>query len=417
MAAPSEGFWQRRGLFGLYELLQSWWRYRVSFLLSLCITLCALVLYILTFVGERPTPIFEFVPRLELATLDTRFRYRPQRFSHPDPRIVVIDIDQPAQEVLGRWPFSRSHFAQLLDVLHEEGAKVVAFDITFSKPDQSVAPMRAFWNELEARKNRGEPVDEKLAAEVQRLAASFDADKQFAAAIQRFDPVVLGNYFLFTDADLRGIEASTLDAYANQIAFFAYPPANPLHREAQKTEKLQMLEVFSLGGLIPQGAEANLDQFTSALHGDFSWTGFFNAPPDDDGIVRRATLLLPYGRSKNPDEWDIYASLDLMTTRAFLGPPSQDMNVIYGPQGIIEIHFGQSLMLHPDGRGQMMINYQGQASTFTHYSIVDVLQKRFTAGTFGGKIILAGATATGIGDHSLRRHGLSRSGNPRQCDR
>jgi len=75
MAAPSEGFWQRRGVFGLYELLQSWWRHRVSFLLSLSITIFALFLYVFTFVGERPTPIFEFIQRLELATLDTRFRY------------------------------------------------------------------------------------------------------------------------------------------------------------------------------------------------------------------------------------------------------------------------------------------------------------------------------------------------------
>jgi adenylate cyclase len=398
MAAPSEGFWQRRGAFGLYELLQSWWRHRVSFLLSLSITIVALFLYVFTFVGERPTPIFEFIQRLELATLDTRFRYRPRRFSHADPRIVVIDIDQRAQEVLGRWPFSRANFAKTLDVLHDDGAKVVGFDITFSKPDQSAAPIHALWAELETRRKRGEPVDTKLSAEVQRLAASFDADKQFATAIQRFGPVVLGNYFLFTDADLRGMEASALDAYANQIAFFAYPPAHPLHPDAQKQEKVRMLEAFAISGLLPQGAEANLDQLTSALNGDFSWTGFFNAPPDADGIVRRATLVLPYGRTKNPDEWDIYSSLDLMTARAYLGPPAQDMNLIYGQQGIVEIRFGKALLLHPDGRGQMMINYQGPASTFAHYSIVDVLQKTFPAGAFQGKIILVGATATGIGD-------------------
>jgi adenylate cyclase len=398
MAAPSEGFWQRRGVFGLYELLQSWWRHRVSFLLSLSITIFALFLYVFTFVGERPTPIFEFIQRLELATLDTRFRYRPQRYSHPDPRIVVIDIDQRAQEVLGRWPFSRTNFARTLDVLHDDGAKVVGFDITFSKPDRSAAPIRALWAELEARRKRGEPVDAKLSAEVQRLAASFDADKQFATAIQRFGPVVLGNYFLFTDADLRGMEASALDAYANQIGFFAYPPAHPLHLESQKQEKAGMLEAFANTNLLPQGAEANLDQLTSALNGDYSWTGFFNAPPDADGIVRRASLVLPYGRTKNPDEWDIYPSLDLMTARAYLGPPAQDMNLIYGPQGIVEIRFGKALLLHPDGRGQMMINYQGPASTFTHYSIVDVLQKTFPPGAFQGKIILVGATATGIGD-------------------
>jgi len=398
MAAPSEGFWQRRGAFGLYELLQTWWQHRVSFLLSLSITFFALLLYVLTFVGERPTPIFEFVQRLELATLDTRFRYRPQRYSHPDPRIVVIDIDQRAQEVLGRWPFSRTNFARMLDVLHDSGAKVAGFDITFSKPDESAVPIRALSAELEARKKRGENVDAKLLTEVQRLAASLDADKQFAASIQQFGPVVLGNYFLFTEADLRGMEAATLDAYANQIAFFAYPPAHPLHPDAQKQEKAQMLEVFAYANLLPQGAEANLDQLTSALNGDFSWTGFFNAPPDADGVVRRTTLVLPYGRSKNPDEWDIYPSLDLMTARAYLGAPAQDMNLIYGPQGIVEVRFGQALLLHPDGRGQVMINYQGPASTFTHYSIVDVLQKKFAPDAFLGKIVLVGATATGIGD-------------------
>jgi adenylate cyclase len=398
MAAPSEWFSRWRGAVGVYELLLTWWRHRVSFLLSLSITLLALLLYVFTFVGERPTPIFEFVQRLELATLDTRFRYRPHRFSHPDPRVVVLDIDQRAQEVLGRWPFSRAYFAQLLDVLHDDGAKVAGFDITFTKPDQSAAPIRALWTELEARKKRGEPIDSKLMAEVQKLAASYDADKQFAESIQRFGPVVLGNYFLFTDADLRGIEASTLDTYANQIAFFAYPPAHPLHQNSQKQEKVGMLEAFSLEGLLPQGAEANLDQLTSALNGDFSWTGFFNAPPDADGIVRRATLVLPYGRSKNPDEWDVYSSLDLMTARAFLGPPAQDMSLVYGPQGVVEIQFGKALVMHPDGRGQMMINYQGPASTFTHYSIVDVLQKKFSPGAFQGKIVLIGATATGIGD-------------------
>ena len=65
MAAPSEGFWQRRGALGLYELLQSWWRHRVSFLLSLIITISALALYYLVFLQEKRTPLLEFVERLE----------------------------------------------------------------------------------------------------------------------------------------------------------------------------------------------------------------------------------------------------------------------------------------------------------------------------------------------------------------
>jgi adenylate cyclase len=398
MAAPSGGWWQRRGGFGLYELLQSWWRHRVSFLLSLSITLFSLLVYLLTFVGERPTPIFEFVQRLELATLDMRFQYRPQSFSHPDSRIVVVDIDQRAQEVLGRWPFSRAYFAKMLDVLHEDGARVVAFDITFSKPDQTAAPVRTLAARLENRRQAGENIDPKLADEVKQLASEYDTDSQFAKSIRHFGPVILGNYFLFTPADLEGVSQASLQAYADQISFFAYPPAHPLRPQFEKQDKLHLMAILSRANLVPRGAEANLDTLTSGLGGDASWTGFFNFPPDIDGVVRRATLFLPYGRSENPTEWDLYASLDIMAARALMGPDAQDTTLFYGPAGIARIDFGNKFSVRTDDLGQMLINYRGPVGTFHHYSIADVLQKSVPPEKFKEKLVLVGATATGIGD-------------------
>src|SRR5262245_48628985 len=215
MAAPSAGFWQRRGFFGLYEVLQSWWRHPVSFLLSLCITIFAVGVYYLVFLQEKKTPLSELAQRLELDTLDTRFRYRPAGLTHPDSRIVIVDIDQKAQEVLGRWPFSRTHFAKLLDVLHEDHAAAAAFDVTFSKPDQTAAPLRSLAASLQDRRQKGEQVDPKVAAEVNQLAAEYDADTKFAASIRRFGPVLLGNYFLFTPADLQGVSDFELAAYAD----------------------------------------------------------------------------------------------------------------------------------------------------------------------------------------------------------
>src|SRR5260370_16052715 len=253
MAAPSEGLRKRRGALGLYGLVLTWWRNRVSFGISVFITFLALVLYYFTFVGERTTPIFNFIQRLEYDSLDTRFRYRPSKTTPIDSRIVIVDIDQHSQEVLGKWPFSRTHFAKMLDVLREDGAKVAAFDVTFSKPDQSAAPIRALWAEMEARRKRGGRIDPALSAEVHKIAAQYDADNQFASAIQRFGALLLGNFFLHTEADLRGLDDKTLDTYANQIAFYSFPSVRPLRPETGKQDHVSLVEKFQPSNLLPKG--------------------------------------------------------------------------------------------------------------------------------------------------------------------
>jgi adenylate cyclase len=398
MAVRSAELWERRGSLGLYELLQSWWQHRVSFAISVFVTFLALALYYFTFVGERPTPIFNFVQRLEFASLDTRFRYRPRGSTPVDPRIVIVDIDQHSQEVLGKWPFSRSHFARMLDVLRQDGAKVAAFDVTFSKADQSLAPIRAVWAAVEARKKRGEQVDPVLSAEVQKLAAAYDPDKQFAAAIQRFGAVVLGNFFLHTEADLRGIDDKTLDAYANQMAFYSFPSVRPVRPETGKQDRINLTEKFAQENLLPQGSEANLEVFTSSLSEEASSTGFFNVYPDVDGVVRQANLLIPYGRAKDFNDWDLYPSLDVQAVRCYFRLPDEQVVLEFGPVGAYRILFGPAAQIRTDELGRVVINYHGPGYTYPHYSLADVVEGKLARETFHGKIVLIGATATGIGD-------------------
>lgn len=400
MAAPSDAWWQRRGLFGLYELLQSWWRHRVSFLISLCVTVAALTLYYFTFFGERSTPIFEFLQRFEYDSLDTRFRYRPESATHIDPRIVIVDIDQHSQEVLGRWPFPRFHFAKMLEVLHEDGAKVASFDITFSKPDESAAPILRLREELKARDARGEPVDARVEAEVDKLAAESDSDKQFAEAIKKFGRVILGNYFLYTEADLRRLDDKTLDQYANELSFFSFPQVQSVIRRQGfgKQDFINLIASYERANMLPHGAEANMTAFTNALSGEASSTGFFNEPSDTDGIVRRTTMILPFGRSANRSEWDLYGSMDVMAVRAYLGIGNDGMILTYDDHGIVDIQFGGGLRIVPNDIGQALINYHGRAYTYPHFSMADVVQRKLPAADFRDKIVLIGATATGIGD-------------------
>jgi len=51
MADSSGGKDRPRGFAIFIELLQQWWQHRVSFLISLAITLTALGLYVVTYIG------------------------------------------------------------------------------------------------------------------------------------------------------------------------------------------------------------------------------------------------------------------------------------------------------------------------------------------------------------------------------
>jgi len=398
MAEPAPKWSTGRSGFGIYELLLSWWQHRASFLISLGITLLSLMVYFFSFFGESSSPILGFLQRLENSSLDMRFAYRPPSATPVDPRIVIVDIDQHTQEVLGKWPFSRVHFAHLLDALHEGNAKVAAFDVTFSKPDQTGAPLRALWAEMEARQKQGDSIDPKLINELQRRIREYDADKQFAQSIQKFGAVVLGNFFLHTEADMRGMDEKTLDDYANRIAFYSFPSVRPLNPANGKADRIALIERFRPDRLLPQGTEANLAVLTSALSEQTSSAGFFNVYADDDGVIRRSNLIIPYGRSKDLADWDIYASLEVQTIRSFLDLPNEQVILEFGQVGAVQILFGDRAKVHTDELGRVYVNYHGPSYTYPHYSMADVIEGKVKPETFAGKIALIGATATGIGD-------------------
>jgi adenylate cyclase len=396
MAAPSGVGKERRGGFGLYDLLQSWWRHRVSFIISLLTTFAALAIYYFTFLGERPTPIFVFLERLEYDSLDTRFRYRPSKATPVDPRIVIVDIDQHSQEVLGKWPFSRTQFAKMLDVLREDGARVTAFDITFDKPDHTVELMRKIWADLEARKKEGESIDAKYEAWVRQLVAENDADAQFAKAIDRFGPVVLGNFFLKKE-ELAGIDESTLDQYADLIDWYSITKTS-VNPPTGKQDFLELVRKYDQEGDLFAATVANIPALANPDNPEKTSVGFFNIAADADGVLRRTMLVLPFGRSKDINDWQMFSSLEVQAVRLYLGLPTTQLAANFNQIGVVSLDFGDKLTIKPDYTGHMQINYHGPRGTYPYLSVADVVSRKFPPGAFQGKIVLVGASATGIGD-------------------
>jgi adenylate cyclase len=396
MADSAGGNQRPRGFAIFVELLQEWWQHRVSFLISVVITLTALDLYIVTYIGEHPSPLLVFMERLELDALDTRFRLRPAKYTPPDPRIVIVDIDQKSQEGLGKWPFSRSNFATMLDVLREDGAKVVGFDITFDKPDQTAAPVRALAERLEKRKATGQAIDPKLEEEVKALAAEYDADRQFSAAIQRFSNVVLGNFF-FPKEELQGTDQATLDSYADLVQWYSLAQ-NSLNPPTGKQDFVSLMQRYEANNILYTATMANIPALLSPDNNNAATMGFFNVLPDADGVLRRSLLVVPFERSSKLGEAELYGSLEVQTIRLYLGVPAEQLTVNYNQTGIVSLQFGDKLQVKPDNIGRLAVNYRGPERTYPYYSVVDVAQRKVPPGTFKDKIVLVGASATGIGD-------------------
>jgi len=396
MPNAPEGGRQHGSVYRFRELLATWWHHRAVFLISVAITVVSLGVYIFTFMGDRNTPLFDFLKRFEYSTLDTRFRYRPAKYSPPDPRIVVVAIDQRSQEVLGKWPFSRKYFGEMLDALRGDGARVVSFDVTFDKPDQTVAPIRALWGQMERDKKDGKRVDPKLEAQVLELAKEFDADSQFAAGLRRFGPVVLGNFYLQSN-EIQGIDETSLNKYAEMVQWYSLN-RNALNPATGKADFTALLNNYQYEGTLFTATIANIPQLAPPENDEKTSIGFFNISSDTDGVLRRGLLVLPFGRSSNPDDIDLYGSLEVQTLRLYLGLKSEQVTVNYGPAGVASLQFGDKLTVKPDWLGRVLINYRGPRETYPYYSLADVVNHKCKPGTFRDKIVLVGASATGIGD-------------------
>jgi len=105
----------------------------------LIISFCSLSIFLAT--SERDIPMFrsgEFKYSYASFFEERFFDLRSKLSSNPKDNatdLSLLAIDDRSLNVIGRWPWSRSKIAQIIDKLSIMGAKVVAFDVFFSEPE------------------------------------------------------------------------------------------------------------------------------------------------------------------------------------------------------------------------------------------------------------------------------------------
>jgi adenylate cyclase len=290
----------------------------------------------------------------------------------PDPRVVILDIDEKslASEALGRWPWSRDKMSLLVDRLFDDyNIAVLSFDVVFSEPDLSSGLQTL--NRLAAGPLKGNTAfSQSLAA----LAPELDYDGRFEATIAA-RPIVMGYYFTSsTDAGKTGgLPAPVLLKGDLDGLSTAFPRWQ------------------GYGGNLPQFADA-------ALVG-----GHFNPIVDIDGIVRRVPALVEY-------DGDYYESLAIATLRLYWAlqdtPPGKPLR-LPGIQafaangqatGSLEYLQVGKRLLPVDSGSNMFVPYKGPAGSIAYYSMLDLLEKKIDPAVLKDKIVMVGTTAPGLVD-------------------
>lgn len=295
----------------------------------------------------------------ELKALDLRFKARGVR--EAGHRVVIVAIDEKSVDELGRWPWPRSRIAELIRTVSDGGAKAIGFDTVFSEPDQNSG-----LNTIRALKERAGALglDGSLLGYLKTMERDLDTDSKLVEAVKHSEKVVLGYFFHFAD-DSNNSEKNELDKGSYSFVKYMSEKVPPSVREASSVER-------------------NIRPIEDAAKD----VGYFNIPPDKDGIIRWYPLAVKYG-----DKY--YSPLALQLVRKYLG--DQPLSIVMADYGVAQIRLGDTI-IPSDEQGRLLVNYYGPQKSFKHYSFVDVVKARVPPDTFKDKIVIVGATETGIFD-------------------
>src|ERR1700683_62351 len=289
--------------------------------------------------------------------------YHVFRSSPPSGNVVIAQIDDQSIATLGRFPWSRSVEANLVDALARDGAKVIGFDVFFSERDPADLEREAIGARLRSGGFNGRGIADVVGT---------SGDEAFARAMNAQGAAYIGFGF---NRHLGGSDRLP-DQAASHTGFLAPPPVdyNVVIKRPGPTRSPTLAYAY-----LPPIALLN-----RAARG----TAYADIDEDEDGKVRSyPAVVLFNGRYCAP--------LFLAVAQAYRDHPSLALEM--APTGVKSAALGD-VAIPVDEAGRMMLHYLGPAGTMPHYSVAAIINNQVPAGALRGKIVIVGVTAHALGD-------------------
>jgi CHASE2 domain-containing sensor protein/tRNA A-37 threonylcarbamoyl transferase component Bud32 len=307
----------------------------------------------------------DLVPSLERKAYDLGVQATSRTASD---KIAVIAIDDTSINNIGRWPWSREVHAKMTDLLTGAKAKVIGNTVFFS--EAQVDPGYVYITKaLDLAAKIEPPLAEgaPLVALLKEGEQQLNTDRKLAESYGKAGNVLLP--MLFQLGVPRGKPDRALPEFAlkNAIKASGNEDSPPLPTVAVQ------LPIESIGSA------------AAAL-------GHLNTYADVDGGVRTEPLVLQYY-----DQF--YPSLSMMIAAKSLNLGAAD----------IKVQLGESVSL-----GRLKIGTEPSSQMYTYFyrdrdgrpafqvdSFYDVLSGKIPAAKYADKIVLIGATASGVGSQQV----------------
>jgi len=311
-----------------------------------------------------------FFELVELKTIDLRFHARKTIVPGNNIALAVIDEKSLAQE--GKWMWPRSKLAKVITKLSEAGAGVIGIDFVFSETDEK--NLSKYIHQIKKILTKKNINEDDLFSYLDELKLKTDNDNLLAQAIlQSKSKIVLGFFLQMEAEEARHLTEEQLDS----LQKFALPAAYKIIKyNSIKAMDFQFVKAFATITNIPQVSLSS------------PYSGFFNNIPDPDGIVRTLPTLVQFRE-------DLYAPLSIKILSAYLGEEPQG---IIDDYGVKSFRIGEQISFPTDEKGRLFINFRGGNKSFPHLSVTDILNDNINTDAVKDKIIILGATATGIFD-------------------
>lgn len=262
------------------------------------------------------------------------------------PNVVVAAIDEASLARYGQWPWSRTQMAKLLRSIVSLEPASVALDIIFAEADRTTDTPEDRDTRRQLATSGIFPQEGKDRLNDRMLASTLAAG-----------PFCLGYSFRFD-----GKESSPAENYLHPL------PSIILMPESQSSVPLYTAT----------GVTHNRLLFSSAVRS----SGFVNATPEHDGVIRRLPVAIRYRDQ-------IYPSLAVAAVIQTLKRPRVDLTI--DEEGMKELRFGPHTV-PLDRHGNLLIDFRAASQQAIVVQATDFLDGRVPREMIAGKTVLVGTT-------------------------